>query len=136
MPADATTPVTTNGEQANNDDDLSQASEDPAQVKPWDEGGPSDCGYSETIHATLMSVGRGVHGLVGTPTSGPFVHVQTAIGNWFQELSYATRDIVRGENDVHEDAAEAVRELMGGDSSHAPLSPETPATLNTTGAQL
>lgn len=106
-------------------DDLSQASEDPAQIKPWDEGGASDCGYSDTVHATLMTVGKGVHGIVGAPSSGPLVQMQTAIGNWFQELSYATRDIVRGDAAVQEDAADAVRELMGGESAtKTPSSPE------------
>lgn len=86
-----------------------------SEVKPWDEGGPSDCGYSESIHSVFMSVGEGVHNLVGAP-SEKLVSLQKSIGNWFQELSYTTRDIVRGENseDLHEDAATAMRTLMAG----------------------
>jgi hypothetical protein len=42
--------------------------------------------------------------------------VQTTIGNWFQELSYAARDIVRGENtkEMHEDATTVVMTLING----------------------
>jgi hypothetical protein len=84
-------------------------------VKPWDEGGPSDCGYSETIHHALMSVGESVHQVVGAPGK-EITSVQKAIGNWFQELSYATRDILRGENseDMQKDAADAIKTVMTG----------------------
>jgi hypothetical protein len=85
------------------------------EVKPWDEGGPSDCGYSETLHHTLMSVGEQVHALVGTP-GAKFSSAQKSIGNWFQELSYTTRDILRGENqeDMQKDAADAIKTVMTG----------------------
>jgi len=89
--------------------------EDEAEIKPWDEGGQSHCGYSDTVHETLMSVGAKVHSVVGTPGK-EISQVQQSIGNWFQELSYAARDIVRGENtaDMHQDAADAVKTLMSG----------------------
>jgi hypothetical protein len=78
------------------------------QIRAWDEGGSSDCGYSETLHHMFMCVGGGVHKLVGSPSDS--VHaVQKTIGNWFQELSYATRDILRGEGGegMQEDAIKA-----------------------------
>ena len=87
--------------------------EDHEEVKAWDEGGPSDCGYGETVHQTLMNVGAKVHGVVGDPGE-KISTVQKSIGNWFQELSYATRDIVRGEKDLKQDAADAVKTLMSG----------------------
>lgn len=89
--------------------------EDEAAIKPWDEGGPSDCGYSDTLHSTLMTVGETVHKVVGAPGK-ELGHVQQSIGNWFQELSYAARDIMRGENTdgMHQDAADAVKTLMSG----------------------
>ena len=89
--------------------------EDEAAIKPWDEGGPSDCGYSDTVHSTLMTVGETVHKVVGAP-GNKLGNMQQSIGNWFQELSYAARDILRGENtdDMHQDAADAVKTLMSG----------------------
>jgi len=89
--------------------------EDEAAIKPWDEGGHSDCGYHDVVHSTLMSVGEKVHKVVGSPGK-EISQVQHSIGNWFQELSYAARDIVRGENseEMQQDAADAVSELMSG----------------------
>lgn len=89
---------------------------DKEMAKRWDEGGPSDCGYSTAVHDTLMSVGSLVYGWVGAPRSSKVQKAQDAIGNWFQELSYATRDILRGENteDMHQDAAEVVSNMFYG----------------------
>jgi len=36
----------------------------------WDEGGPSQCGYSEPIHGVLMSAGAAIHRVVGDPGEG------------------------------------------------------------------
>lgn len=85
------------------------------EVKPWDEGGPSDCGYSDTVHHTLMSVGEHVHSMMGAPGK-KVSDVQKSIGNWFQELSYTTRDILRGENqeDMQKDTANAIKTVMTG----------------------
>jgi hypothetical protein len=87
--------------------------DDPTEVKPWDEGGSSHCGYHESIHDTLMSVGASVHRVVGDPDE----EVRTslgAIGNWFQEASYAVRDIIRGENseEMKEDASQAFNTIL------------------------
>jgi hypothetical protein len=84
-----------------------------AGVKPWDEGGVSDCGYSDIIHSTLMGLGGSIHSVVGDP-SHQTRQIQTVIGNWFQELSYAARDIVRGDSsdEMKQDAAAAVTELL------------------------
>ncbi|GKY99539.1 hypothetical protein MPSEU_000908000 [Mayamaea pseudoterrestris] len=97
------------------DDEEETDAEDKESVKRWDEGGDSDCGYSTNIHETLMSVGAKVHEFVGAPSMK--VHkLQDAIGNWFQELSYATRDILRGENtdEMQKDASDAVSTLFYG----------------------
>jgi len=90
------------------DDDLYSAEAE------WDEGGPSHCGYGETLHNTLMSVGRSVHKLVGDP-SPTIGKEMRAVGNWFQEASYATRDFMSGKHaDVHNDAVEAINDLVSG----------------------
>jgi hypothetical protein len=107
--------LTTTEEKMSFDDEEEELEQEEEAIKEWDEGGPSDCGYNETIHSTLMSVGKTVHTVVGAP--GERVRsVQTTIGNWFQELSYAARDIVRGENtkEMHEDATTAVMTLING----------------------
>lgn len=83
-------------------------------VKPWDEGGASDCGYSEPVHATLMSLGAGVHTVLGHPGQ-QLGALQKSVGNWFQELSYATRDICRGgSSGMQQDAANAIKTVMTG----------------------
>ena len=94
-------------------DEEDEEEEDDEAVKPWDEGGPSDCGYSVSVHDMLMSVGAKVHAVVGAP-SQKVRTAQESIGNWFQELSYAARDILRGENtaEMHEDAADAMSTLF------------------------
>ena len=87
----------------------------------WDEGGKSHCGYSEAVHATLMSVGESVHAVIGEPS--PRVEKELkAVGNWFQEASYAARDLFRGPGDgeeangMKEDAIDAVNTLFRGGS--------------------
>lgn len=101
-------------------------------IKPWDEGGPSDCGYSDVVHNTLMSVGEKVHRLIGQPRNSSLSNVQVSVGNWFQELSYATRDILRGENteEMHQDAVGVVNAVITGGKSldEEGDAPETPAT--------
>ena len=113
------------------DDDLSQEP-DPAEIKPWDEGGVSDCGYSETVHETLMSVGQSVHNIVGPPSESVKTSMGS-VGNWFQEASYAVRDIVRGENskDFQEDASQAFSTLMnGGESTKPTVSPTSASAVS------
>jgi hypothetical protein len=85
-------------------------------VKPWDEGGISDCGYGDTVHTTLMNVGETIHHVVGAPTSRHVVKIQKSIGNWFQELSYATRDLLRGDHSstLQKDTADAIHTVMTG----------------------
>mmetsp|Transcript_3091 Transcript_3091/g.4654 ORF Transcript_3091/g.4654 Transcript_3091/m.4654 type:complete len:144 (-) Transcript_3091:109-540(-) len=61
----------------------------------WDEGGRSDCGYTDTVHDTLMTVGSWMHGLFGEPTEEMNMQMK-GIGNYFQEASYAVRDFRRG----------------------------------------
>ena len=89
----------------------------------WDEGGKSHCGYSEVVHSTLMSVGETVHNMVGDPS--PRVEKELkAVGNWFQEASYAARDLLGGAQEgdeerssgMGEDAMDAVKTLLRGGS--------------------
>ena len=90
----------------------------------WDEGGKSHCGYGEVVHSTLMSVGETVHKMVGDPS--PKVEKEMkAVGNWFQEAAYATRDLLGGSNGdeenegaggMGEDAMDAVKTLLRGGS--------------------
>jgi hypothetical protein len=112
------------------DEEDSIASGDETAVKPWDEGGQSDCGYSDAVHDTLMSVGQSVHDVTGD-SHQEVLGVQHLIGNWFQELSYAVRDIVRGENKtgMHEDATAALNTILTGgadDEKKENQGPETP----------
>ena len=58
-------------------------------------GGRSHCGYSDVVHESLMAVGQHLHSLFGEPSD--FVHeTMLDVGNYFQEISYAARDIYRG----------------------------------------
>jgi hypothetical protein len=77
----------------------------------WDEGGPSNCGYSLSVHDTLMSAGESVHKVVGDP-SEEVEGVMKEVGKWFQEASYAVRDFVRGEKEVKDDTMEAASEMQ------------------------
>jgi hypothetical protein len=98
------------GDAAEDDDELEE------DEKSWTEGGSSDCGYAEIVHSTLMGLGGSIHSIVGEPSNSTR-RVQKTLGNWFQELSYATRDIVRGgENseDMRKDAEDAFGELING----------------------
>ncbi|KAL7496930.1 hypothetical protein ACHAWT_005839 [Skeletonema menzelii] len=67
----------------------------------WDEGGRSDCGYSDIVHDTLMSVGQWMHGIVGEPNEEMEFRMK-GIGSYFQEASYAVRDFRRGTLDKGE----------------------------------
>mmetsp|Transcript_43823 Transcript_43823/g.93184 ORF Transcript_43823/g.93184 Transcript_43823/m.93184 type:complete len:140 (-) Transcript_43823:76-495(-) len=74
------------------------ASEDEADLedeKGWDEGGRSDCGYSDGVHDALMSIGHVMHLLFGEPSESVRGHM-AGCGNYFQEVSYAARDLRRG----------------------------------------
>src|SRR5210317_1873321 len=67
----------------------------------WDEGGASDCGYSDSVHETLMSIGGFMHGIFGEPTEG-LQRKMKGIGSYFQEAAYAARDLKRGDLDKKE----------------------------------
>eukprot|EP00584_Thalassiosira_punctigera_P007035 CAMPEP_0172530088 /NCGR_PEP_ID=MMETSP1067-20121228/3939_1 /TAXON_ID=265564 ORGANISM="Thalassiosira punctigera, Strain Tpunct2005C2" /NCGR_SAMPLE_ID=MMETSP1067 /ASSEMBLY_ACC=CAM_ASM_000444 /LENGTH=203 /DNA_ID=CAMNT_0013314233 /DNA_START=105 /DNA_END=716 /DNA_ORIENTATION=+ len=93
------------------DDDDDEADKAPAG---WDEGGRSHCGYSETVHDALMSIGESIHRVVGEPGEG--MHgAMRGIGNWFQEASYAARDLRRGKMDVAGETAAAMKSVVSGD---------------------
>lgn len=70
-------------------------SEEGIEKERWDEGGRSDCGYSDTIHDTLMTLGSWMHSIFGEPSEEMDNHMK-GIGNYFQEASYAVRDFRRG----------------------------------------
>ncbi len=73
----------------------SAESEEGIEKERWDEGGRSDCGYSDTLHDTLMTLGSWMHSLFGEPSEEMNNHMK-GIGNYFQEASYAVRDFKRG----------------------------------------
>eukprot|EP00571_Detonula_confervacea_P008274 CAMPEP_0172324448 /NCGR_PEP_ID=MMETSP1058-20130122/51407_1 /TAXON_ID=83371 /ORGANISM="Detonula confervacea, Strain CCMP 353" /LENGTH=136 /DNA_ID=CAMNT_0013040725 /DNA_START=156 /DNA_END=566 /DNA_ORIENTATION=+ len=69
--------------------------------KSWDEGGLSDCGYADSVHDTLMSIGKIVHFYVGEP-SDELQGRMKGIGSYFQEASYTVRDFQRGKLNIEE----------------------------------
>ena len=100
------------------DDDDEALDVDEAAPKEWDEGGKSHCGYSDQVHDTLMLIGESIHKVVGEPNAT----VQSAmngIGSWFQEASYAARDVQRGKMNVGEEAAAAIKSMVTGDEDDA-----------------
>lgn len=94
-----------------NDHAEEEAHENEEEIQEWDEGGPSHCGYSETVHETLMAVGKGVHTVVGEPSASVEQGVIKSVGNWFQEASYAVRDFVRGNKEVEDDASQTFNDM-------------------------
>lgn len=94
--------------------DEEEVHEEEDQVQEWDEGGPSHCGYSESVHETLMAVGKGVHTVVGEPSPTVEQGMIKSVGNWFQEASYAVRDFVRGNKEVSDDASQTFNDLKEG----------------------
>lgn len=69
-----------------------------AQEAGWDEGGMSDCGYSDSVHDALMSIGKLMHSYFGEPSDE--LHDQMrVVGNTFQEASYTVRDFQRSPSD-------------------------------------
>lgn len=61
----------------------------------WDEGGRSDCGYSDQVHDIFMTIGETVYSMFGEP-SEQLQKPMKGIGTFFQEASYAVRDFQRG----------------------------------------
>ena len=103
------------------DDDLSNLTGEKPDAE-WDEGGPSQCGYSEAVHSTLMTFGEAIHGVVGDPS--PHVEEKLKeVGVWFQEASYATRDIVRGNKLMVDEEELKAEEKTDADKATVPLSP-------------
>ncbi len=88
--------------QLSDDDRDEQEEDDNEEFKGWDEGGKSDCGYRDSFHDTLMSIGASIHKVVGEP-SERIKKAMKGVGNWFQEASYAARDFKRGEMNIREE---------------------------------
>ena len=99
------------------DDDDPDDDEDAGAPKEWDEGGLSHCGYGDSVHDTLMSIGETIHKVVGEPGDGT-QGVMRGIGTFFQEASYAARDAQRGELDVKGEAREAMKSVVSGDEEN------------------
>ena len=96
---------------AEDDDDLLEE-----EVSRWDEGGRSDCGYGDGVHDTLMSMGSAIHKVVGEPSES-VVQAMNQIGNWFQEASYAARDLKQGNMNVREETMQAVKSVVTGEDN-------------------
>lgn len=81
--------------------------------EPWDEGGRSDCGYSDGVHDTLMSIGEFVHSIFGEPSNDLKAHMR-GIGSYFQEASYAARDLGRNRDNLSgaEETAAAMKSYL------------------------
>ena len=92
-----------------NDDEDEEHEEE--VVKEWDEGGKSHCGYGDSVHETLMSIGQSIHKVVGEPSETVQSAMQS-VGNWFQEASYAARDLKRGKMDMAEETAAAMKSVV------------------------
>ena len=99
-------------------------------VTRWDEGGRSDCGYGDGVHDTLMSMGSAIHKVVGEP-SETVVEAMNQIGNWFQEASYAARDLKQGNMNVGQETMDAVKSVVSGDEEEEEDKMNPPATAAT-----
>ena len=98
---------------SNSVDEEDELNED--DVTHWDEGGRSDCGYRDSVHETLMTMGSAIHKIVGEP-SHKVVEAMNQIGNWFQEASYAVRDLTQGKMNVREETMNAVKSVVTGEN--------------------
>lgn len=58
--------------------------------------GKSHCGYSEGVHDILMTLGESVYYVLGEP-SEDMQKCMKGVGSYFMEMSYAVRDIQRGQ---------------------------------------
>ena len=96
------------------DPDEEEEEQEEGPAKEWDEGGKSHCGYNEFIHDALMKIGESIHKAVGDPNDT--VHsAMKGIGNWFQEASYAARDVRQGKMDVAQETVQAIKSMVTGD---------------------
>jgi hypothetical protein len=107
---EALTSALNNDPAAENEMDEEEIEEETGE---WDEGGPSQCGFSLSVHDTLMSAGESVHKVVGEP-SEDVESVMKEVGKWFQEASYAVRDFARCDKGVNADTIEAASEMQSG----------------------
>ncbi|KAL3773570.1 hypothetical protein ACHAWO_003057 [Cyclotella atomus] len=124
-PSSADPQLATNS--AEDDDDLLED-----DVTRWDEGGRSDCGYGDGVHDALMSVGSAIHKVVGEP-SETVVEAMNQIGNWFQEASYAARDLKQGNMNVREETMQAVKSVVSGEDEDEDDKMNPPAGLSSNG---
>jgi hypothetical protein len=58
-----------------------------------------------------MKIGESIHKIVGDPNDT--VHsAMKGIGNWFQEASYAARDVKQGKMDVAQETVQAIKSMV------------------------
>jgi hypothetical protein len=98
------------------DEELSRTPSLSTARSEWDEGGASQCGYSQIVHDTLMSIGHSVHRIIGDPPSVIEKEMKN-VGGWFQEASYAVRDYTRGDVDVKQETHDVVSTIISGGSA-------------------
>mmetsp|Transcript_43537 Transcript_43537/g.63891 ORF Transcript_43537/g.63891 Transcript_43537/m.63891 type:complete len:163 (+) Transcript_43537:111-599(+) len=55
----------------------------------------SDCGFSDTVHDSLMSIGKSMHGCIGEP-SDSVERSMLNFGNVVQEVSISWQDFMNG----------------------------------------
>jgi hypothetical protein len=58
-----------------------------------------------------MKIGETIHKVVGEPNDRVYSAMK-GIGNWFQEASYAVRDVRRGKMDVAEETVQAIKSMV------------------------
>mmetsp|Transcript_19426 Transcript_19426/g.29196 ORF Transcript_19426/g.29196 Transcript_19426/m.29196 type:complete len:146 (+) Transcript_19426:63-500(+) len=109
------------------DDDRSTRSDESVAFQ-----GKSDCGFTDTIHDTLMAAGAAVHSLIGEPPSV----VQGAMketGDFVKDTAVALNDLKNADRSIIEEETHELLKMMtdGGeeDDSPDPTDPpkETPA---------
>ena len=61
-----------------------------------------------------MKIGETIHKVVGEPNDRVYSAMK-GIGNWFQEASYAARDVKQGKMDVAEETVQAIKSMVSGD---------------------
>mmetsp|Transcript_25228 Transcript_25228/g.54340 ORF Transcript_25228/g.54340 Transcript_25228/m.54340 type:complete len:173 (+) Transcript_25228:89-607(+) len=114
-PHDESDPIFSDADEDHQDDEDDEEEHEEHETKEWDEGGKSHCGYGDTVHDTLMSIGESIHKVVGEPTNEGVQHAMKSVGNWFQEASYAARDLKSGKMDLGGETAAAMKSVVSGD---------------------
>jgi hypothetical protein len=86
----------------------------PSYADPQPVFSTSNKGYGDRVHNVLISIGSTIHKVVGEP-SAAVVDAMNQIGNWFQEASYAARDLKQGNMNMREETMQAVKLVVSGE---------------------